>query len=540
VSERSEAGAGRWSTPPGESKGVALTNWLVNKAAGVLERKSSRRGFILGSAMVGSAVAVAGCAPGTQPGSPYNHITDCGAGSLCQDGYTEFCCTINNGLNTCPSGSFAGGWWRADYSSFCNGTRYYIDCMQYCCGPNRGDGFCAGCTECTCGGGCDTRRIYCNYFRYGQCHQEIGITGPIACRVVTCTPPYNDASLACSTAAAVDNATAEHAPAHGCAQPEPVLPITGAAASTAPGETAVFYRSTNGNIFAFTSSGGPYNGGQIGPSVSSALTAAVDPTGMYVFGRGYGDALWWNRLANGAWSGPQVFGGVPLTSDPCAVTAPNAIYLFARSQNGQLWHGHIDNGVWSDWAPLQGNWTSDVAAVSSTYGVHVFARGTDNQLYARLLSGGSWGPWTGIAGTLRAAPTAVATGNGVYVFIRNADNAIWVRRFNGSWGSWQSLGGQWTGTPTSVVDGAGSVYVLARGTNAAIFCNRLINGSWTGWQSLAGNTNASPIAVSATSSVSVFVRGADNALLTGRFTASGWSGFQSMGGSVGAIDALTA
>ena len=41
---------------PNESKGIAFTNWLVSKAAGVLERKSSRRGFILGSAMVGSAV----------------------------------------------------------------------------------------------------------------------------------------------------------------------------------------------------------------------------------------------------------------------------------------------------------------------------------------------------------------------------------------------------------------------------------------------------------------------------------------------------
>ena len=102
---------------PGGSKGVAFTNWLVHKAAGVLERKSSRRGFIMGSAMVGSAVAVAGCAPGTQPGTPYNHITDC-AGGLCTDGYTEFCCTINDGINACPPGTFVAGWWRADYSSF--------------------------------------------------------------------------------------------------------------------------------------------------------------------------------------------------------------------------------------------------------------------------------------------------------------------------------------------------------------------------------------------------------------------------------------
>src|SRR4029077_4203018 len=103
-------GGGGVSTPVGPSKGVAFTNWLVNKTAGLLEKKSSRRGFLLGSAMVGSAVAVAGCAPGTQPGSPYNHITDC-AGGLCTDGYTEFCCTINNGVNACPPGSFAGGWW---------------------------------------------------------------------------------------------------------------------------------------------------------------------------------------------------------------------------------------------------------------------------------------------------------------------------------------------------------------------------------------------------------------------------------------------
>ncbi len=486
--------------------------------------------------MVGSAVAVAGCAPGTQPGGPYKHITDC-AGGLCTDGYTEFCCTINNGLNACPTGSFIGGWWRADYSSFCNGTRYYMDCMQNCCGPGLGNGFCAGCTECTCGGGCDTRKIYCNYFRYGQCHQEIGATGPIACRVVTCTPPYTIADYACSTAAAVDNATAEHAPAHGCVE-HAELPVAAAAASTGPGRVAVFYRGSNGNIFAFTSTGGPFSGGQIGPTVSSALTATVDPTGLYAFGRGVGDALWWNRLSEGAWSGPQVFGGVPLTSDPVAITAPDAIYVFARSQNGQLWYGHLDNGVWSSWAPLQGNLTSDVAAVSSSFGVHVFARGSDGQLYTRLLAGGAWGPWSSLGGSPHAAPTAVATATGVYVFIRNSDDAIWFRRYNGAWGGWQNLGGTWTGDPTSVVDGAGSVYVLARGTNAAVFCNRLISGRWTGFQSLAGNTNASPTVVSATSSVSVFVRGVDNALWHGQFTSSGWSGFQSLGGTVAATDAL--
>jgi hypothetical protein len=527
---------------PGGSKGVGFTNWLVNKAAGVLERKSSRRGFLLGSAMVGSAVAVAGCAPGTQPGSPYNHITDC-AGGLCTDGYTEFCCTINNGINACPPGTFVAGWWRADYSSFCNGTRYYMDCNQSCCGPNLGNGFCAGCSECRCAGDCNTRRVYCNYFRYGQCHQEVGILGPIACRLVTCTPPYTVAEYACTTALAVDNSTAEHAPAKGCAPPAPPgpFPVSVGVSSPAPNQLAMFYRGSGGDVFGFLSTGGgSYQGGRLGPNVTSAVTSAADASGVYVFGRGFGDALWYNRLANGAWSGAQVFGGVPLTSDPVAVTAPNAMYLFARSQNGQLWHGHIDNGVWSDWFPMQGNLTSDVAAVSSGYGVHVFARQSDNQLWTRLLSGGAWSPWTALAGAPKATPAAVAAPSGVHVFILNSDGAIWTRRYTGGWNAWSSLGGQWTGVPSCTVDGAGSVYVVARGTNGQIFSNRLINGSWTGWQSLAGNTNASPVVVSATNFVSVFVRGADNALWHGRYTPSGWTGFSSLGGSVAAQDALIA
>jgi hypothetical protein len=198
---------------PNDSRGIAITNWFMMKATGLLEKKASRRGFLIGSALAGSAVAVVGVDFATRPGSAYAQITGCPPGSLCTDGYTEFCCAINPGSNTCPPGTFAGGWWRADNSSFCGGsTRYYVDCMQNCCGPLTGyQNFCAGCTPCECANGCDTRRIYCNYFRYGQCHQEIVQSGPIACRVVSCVPPYTVSDMACSSAAAVDNATAEHA-----------------------------------------------------------------------------------------------------------------------------------------------------------------------------------------------------------------------------------------------------------------------------------------------------------------------------------------
>ena len=39
------------------------------------------------------------------------------------------------GTNSCPPGTIAGGWWKADGSSYCAGPRYYIDCNATCrCG----------------------------------------------------------------------------------------------------------------------------------------------------------------------------------------------------------------------------------------------------------------------------------------------------------------------------------------------------------------------------------------------------------------------
>jgi len=199
----------RRASDPG-SPGVAWGNWLVDKVGGYLGNKTSRRGFLVRSALAGSAVAVAGIKYTTRPGSAFTFITDCPPEALCRDGYTEFCCVINNGVNACPPNTIAGGWWRADYSDYCSGTRYYLDCNEVCCGPPRGyKTFCNGCHECGCAGDCDTRKSYCTYFRYGQCNQDVEWIGPIACRMVTCVPPYTLA-LGCTADGAVDNTTADH------------------------------------------------------------------------------------------------------------------------------------------------------------------------------------------------------------------------------------------------------------------------------------------------------------------------------------------
>ena len=206
TTDGSTTAAARRQRPPASRRGVAA--W----AADVLERRVDRRGLLRRGAMAGTALAVA---PGTfvlRPGTAYAAI--CGPGAPCNDGYTEFCCTIY-GANRCPPGTALGGWWKVDGSEFCGGgPRYYMDCNAGCggCGCG-GNGVCSGaCSGTGCGcafDDCGNRHAGCTAFRYGQCNQQIPCLGPIVCRVVTCTEPWQ-LDGTCTTAVRSDNATRYH------------------------------------------------------------------------------------------------------------------------------------------------------------------------------------------------------------------------------------------------------------------------------------------------------------------------------------------
>ena len=154
---------------------------VVDRASAALAGTGLDRRRLLGrAALVGTALAVNPIDFVLKPRTAYAAV--CGTNSLCSQGYTAFCCTINGGANTCPPGSFVAGWWKVGDSAFCNGgARYYVDC-------NRAPG--ASCA-CRCADGpCDKRRICCNNFRYGQCNQQIRGVTEVVCRVVLCTPPW--------------------------------------------------------------------------------------------------------------------------------------------------------------------------------------------------------------------------------------------------------------------------------------------------------------------------------------------------------------
>lgn len=223
-----------------------MTSYLTRRAAEVLERRTTRRGVLARATITAAAVVVAPLRYVLKPGSAYAAVTtcaDCSPSSSCCDGWTTFCCTINNGNNTsCPSGSFVGGWWQCDSSSYCPNiehhpsTRYYIDCNEQCdvgggcnsctgnptarsdgiqpwCNDTSGDYSCIGCVNHCANESCSNRSTCKNWFRYGQCHNgatgsEVKCTGPVRCRLVSCTAPW--LNYTCNTTILRDNATCLH------------------------------------------------------------------------------------------------------------------------------------------------------------------------------------------------------------------------------------------------------------------------------------------------------------------------------------------
>jgi hypothetical protein len=178
----------------------------------------SRRGFFARSAVVGTAIAANPVTYALTPTDAYAAICSCQGqgcecGSLCCDGYTEFCCTLT-GRNQCPPGTTLAGWWKVDGTGFCAGPRYYMDCNAPCngCGCG-GNGVCSGAcsgTGCGCANGdCNNRKAGCTNFRYGQCNQGIACLGPIVCRLVTCIAPW-EIDGTCTGTVRVDAATATH------------------------------------------------------------------------------------------------------------------------------------------------------------------------------------------------------------------------------------------------------------------------------------------------------------------------------------------
>jgi hypothetical protein len=187
---------------------MTIAERLANSIGSLLERRSSRRSALSRAAVAGAAIAVAPVRYLVRPGTAWAQISpgDCPGGSLCNDGYTEFCCQIQNGNNACPDGCFVGGWWKCtDYTGpyLCaaEGVRYIIDCNNLPDVP----------FPCECADGdCNQRRVACNIFRYGQCNTQISGTTAVVCRLVICENPSTLSGWGCNDTLMIDDNTCTH------------------------------------------------------------------------------------------------------------------------------------------------------------------------------------------------------------------------------------------------------------------------------------------------------------------------------------------
>jgi hypothetical protein len=179
---------------------MSVAERLVNRLALISTRKTSRRSLLAAATLTGAALAVDPWGYLTRPQSAYASV--CGPGASCGAGWSAMCCSINKGHNTCPPGSYPGGWWKADRSSFCGGhARYYIDCNA-----KPGHHFTCHCNK----SNCDHRYVACNIFRYGQCNTQIHGVTAVVCRQISCRPPWQLYPGHCGRSSATDNNTARH------------------------------------------------------------------------------------------------------------------------------------------------------------------------------------------------------------------------------------------------------------------------------------------------------------------------------------------
>lgn len=159
-----------------------------------LPGRTSRRGFLTKVGRVGAAVASAPIynllrTPNAQA-APIPTICGCVGTAPCNTFNTSiYCCSMPNGTNNCPSGTYKSGWWRCNDvdPAMCGGAyRYYIDCNPT-----------SGCS-CNCPNGCNGHPS-CKFARdYTNCNGDMSLSR-IRCRIVRCSNPGSIWPGTCST-----------------------------------------------------------------------------------------------------------------------------------------------------------------------------------------------------------------------------------------------------------------------------------------------------------------------------------------------------
>lgn len=274
-----------------------------------------------------------------------------------------------------------------------------------------------------------------------------------------------------------------------------------------------------------------------GGFTTGPAAASWGPGRLDVFGRGFDNALWQARFADGQWSGWSSLGG-GLTSRPAAASwGPGRIDVVVKGTDNAFWHRGFGTpwppwGLWSSWRSLDGQMASGPALASpGSRRLELFANSPRlGGLVQRSYDGG-WGAWSEVEPDPVGAqwdPAAACPGQDrIDLVFVHADGDTLVHQFR-QHGAWQTrLHSAFfpTSSPGLCSSGPGRLDVVVRGTDHAAWHSWFQDdgAGWRPWESLGGILTAAPAAVSwGDGRIDVIAKGTDDAYWHRWFDGGTW------------------
>jgi lysozyme len=204
------------------------------------------------------------------------------------------------------------------------------------------------------------------------------------------------------------------------------------AVSPAPGVIDVFWKGSDGALWADRYSGGwsgamPLDTGSVG---GNPVVASAGQGSDTVFWRDASGDLWADSGTSIGWSGAQRLTSTAVSADPSASAVGTSVDLFWNSAS-QLWHGALSAGVWSG-AQALGTETvaGDPSVVDLAPGSVIVDSREPSGLMASSLytsASGLVGP-EGLGATASSDPSSVvfAGGGAIDVVWRSSSDTLWV------------------------------------------------------------------------------------------------------------------
>ena len=260
------------------------------------------------------------------------------------------------------------------------------------------------------------------------------------------------------------------------------------AVQLADNSIAVFFRGTNGEIYAWwaATSAGPWTLVPLGGAAAGDPTAIRTVSGgINVYYRGSNGAIWEFWSPNGAtpYQHGQV-GGAP-AGNLNVIEQPNgAQNIWYRGTNGAIWEAYWNpaNAQWS-FGQIGGSALGDPVGVrASNGGQWIYYQDTSGTL-SQFWYDGTWHANT-LGGTPVGTPTVVRHANGAQnVWFRGANNAVWEYYWNPTSSTWSlgQIGGAATTDPVGIVesnDVSQDIYFQGRAMGLGRLAYSSSTGTW--------------------------------------------------------------